>query len=111
MPTSALIKLTRASHKRKLAENASNKANKKVRVNKMKELAGKFIKSKRSKEDKIYLDLFYKQNKLLYPWLKKESLRWHIRHQRTTKEVQQATTTNHPSQPVPMQIIEEKVSH
>ena len=49
---------------------------KKARVVMMKQLAKEY-----NKDNNItyYFNCFYEKNKIIYPWLKKDALRWHIR--------------------------------
>ena len=52
----------------------------------MKELATKFKKSKLNKDKVNNFTEFYILQKDIYPWLKEESLRWHICASEVTKE-------------------------
>ena len=70
---------------------------KKARVVMMKQLAKEYNKDK-NKDNNItyYFNCFYEKNKLIYPWLKKDTLRWHIRANNklvTTKTSSKTTTT------------------
>ena len=52
---------------------------KRVRITLMKQLAKKYKKSKINKVNVYdYFNRFYVENKLIYPWLKKDTLRCHI---------------------------------
>ena len=71
---------TRSSLKRKKEQLISNAPIKKARIQVMKALANKYKDSCKINKDKINsFTEFYKVNKDIYPWLRKESLRWHIR--------------------------------
>ena len=85
MPTRELF-ITRSSLKRKKQELISNAPIKKARIQVMKELATKFKESNLNKDKVNNYTKFYKLQKDIYPWLKKESLRWHIRVSGVTKE-------------------------
>ena len=65
----------------------TNAAIKRARLLVMKRLAKEFLSS--DMNGKFHYEVLYKQNKNVYPWLKKELLRWHIRRQReiSKKEV------------------------
>jgi len=79
MPSKRLVS-TRSQLKRKALELQTNAPVKKARVDRMKELAAMFEKGKKSNNNNSnYFNTFYVENKLIYPWLTKESLRWHIR--------------------------------
>ena len=53
---------------------------KRARVTRMKQLAKKYEKSKINKVNVYdFFFCFYVENKLIFPWLKKDTLRWHIR--------------------------------
>ena len=66
--------------KRKCAAVDTDAATKRARVTLMKQMAKKY---KKNKIDKVnvytYFNCFYEENKLIFPWLKKDTLRWHIR--------------------------------
>ena len=79
--------LTRSQQKQRLLDLKKNAAIKQARLLVMKRLAKEFLST--DMNGKFHYDAFYKQNKNVYPWLKKELLRWHIRRQReiSKKEV------------------------
>ena len=72
--------LTRSQQKQRLLDLETNAAIKRARLVVMKRLAKEFLST--DMNGKFHYDVFYKQNKNVYPWLKKELLRWHIRRQR-----------------------------
>ncbi len=77
---------TRNQLKRKALELQTNAPVKKARVNKMKELAEMFEKEKKiNSNNSNYFNEFYVTQKLIYPWLSKESLRWHTRVKKKVK--------------------------
>ena len=79
MPSQRLVS-TRNQQKRKALELKTNAPVKKARVAKMKELALMYEKeSTSSNNNSNYFNDFYLREKLVYPWLTKESLRWHVR--------------------------------
>ena len=86
MPTRELF-ITRSSLKRKKQELISNAPIKKARIQVMKELATKFKESNLNKDKVNNYTKFYKLQKDIYPWLKKESLRWHIRNNFVTPQL------------------------
>ncbi len=57
-----------------------------ARIQVMKELATKFKESNLNKDAVNNFTKFYQLQKDIYPWLKKESLRWHICASEVTKE-------------------------
>ena len=79
--------LTRSQQKQRLLDLKKNAAIKRARLLVMKRLAKEFLSS--DMNGKFHYDAFYTQSKNVYPWLKKELLRWHIRRQReiSKKEV------------------------
>lgn len=81
------VLVTRSASKRRLIENAKNAPMKKIRLAKMKQMANAYIKNKKLIVNKVNFKLFYDQNKIIYPWLSKESLRWHIRNQEKLNKV------------------------
>ena len=97
---------TRSSLKRKKEELITNAPIKKARIQVMKALANKYKDSCKINKDKINnFTEFYKVNKDIYPWLRKESLRWHIREdiitdttstklQKTNQNILQSFNTN-----------------
>ena len=78
MPSRKLL-ITRSSLERKKQELISNAPIKKARIQVMKELISKFKESNLNKDKVNNFSKFYQLQKFIYPWLKKESLRWHIR--------------------------------
>ena len=54
---------------------------KRAHIKQMKELAEEFVNKsdKNSNTRYNYFNKFYHDRKLLFPWLEKESLRWHVR--------------------------------
>ena len=79
MPSQRLV-LTRNQQKRKALELKTNAPVKKARVAKMKELALMYEKENTSSNNNSnYFNDFFLREKLVYPWLTKESLRWHVR--------------------------------
>ena len=78
MPTEQIVSITRSSLKRKKEELISNAPIKKARIQVMKQLATKFKESRINKDKVNFFTEFYNVQKNIYPWLKKESLRWHI---------------------------------
>jgi len=73
---------TRESHKRKLDENRRNYSSKKAKIIMMKKLATEYkrLKNNSNTNNNYYLlNSFYDEKKILFPWLKKESFRWHVR--------------------------------
>ena len=67
----------------------------------MKELAERYITNydKSKYNDFNYFSSYYKNSKLIYPWLDKEALRWHVRkHLKKKKDklqkVEQKTLSN-----------------
>ena len=69
---------TRLQTKRKRLETIKNAPAKRARVELMKKLAIDFNDANKSKK-KNYFTEYYDTKKLLFPWLQKETLRWHIR--------------------------------
>ena len=58
----------------------TNTPTKRARITVMKQLAKKYEKNKINKVNIYdYFNCFYDENKLIFPWLKKDNLRWHIR--------------------------------
>ena len=79
MPSKRLV-LTRNQRKRKALELITNAPVKKARVAKMKELALMYEKeNKYGNHNSNYFNDFYLKQKHIFPWLTKESLRWHTR--------------------------------
>ena len=78
MPSQRLVS-TRNQRKRKALELQTNAPVKKARVAKMKELALMYDKENNGNNSSNYFNEFYLKQKIIYPWLTKESLRWHIR--------------------------------
>lgn len=72
---------------------AKNAPVKKARVEKMKELAVMFHSGINNNDNSSnFFNKFYVTKKLIYPWLTKESLRWHIRVKKQHKS--DTVTTN-----------------
>ena len=80
MPTKKKVHLTRSQQKQRLLDLETNASIKRARLVVMKRLAKEFLST--DMNGKFHYDVFYKENKNVYPWLKKELLRWHIRRQR-----------------------------
>ena len=61
---------------------------KNARVQLMKDLANKYINTcNRVKvKDCYYFNQYYKNKKMLFPWLGKEKFRWHVRNQMKKKQ-------------------------
>ena len=102
MTRDQIARQTRSSLKRKKEELMSNAPVEKSRIEVMKALANKYKESKFNKDKFISFSEFYNVNKDIYPWLKKESLRWHIREnmndttnlQKTNQNILQSFNTN-----------------
>ena len=77
MPTKKILHLTRSGKKRKMIELESNAPIKKARLLFMKKLGSEYLNSQHN--GKFWFNTFYEEQKIIYPWLKKEPLRWHIR--------------------------------
>ena len=75
---------TRLSLKRKSELLVSNRLEKRARIISMKNLAKKFCRQDHLEEGNNVFQDFYNEQKLIYPWLSKESLRWHIRSHKKT---------------------------
>ena len=72
---------TRLLKYRKSVELASSRLERRARVVKMKNLATKFCREHCFDGDNCNsFQKYYIEQKLIYPWLKKESLRWHVRN-------------------------------
>ena len=80
MPTKQNLCLTRSQRKNKIIHLEQNAPIKRARLPVMKRLASEYLSS--DFNGKFQYDIFYKQSSKVYPWLKKELLRWHIRRQR-----------------------------
>ena len=80
MPTKKNLCLTRSQRKNKIIHLEQNAPIKRARLLVMKRLASEYLSS--DFNGKFQYDIFYKQSSNVYPWLKKELLRWHIRRQR-----------------------------
>ena len=80
----------RLTKKRKINDLVNNAPTKKARVNHMKELAKNFTSmyEKCADKESSYFNDFYKTKKMIYPWLSKESFRWHVRKHLSNKENQ-----------------------
>ena len=75
---------TRSSLAKKRIDNFRFLPTKKARINIMKQLARNFVKKKPNKKHSQYFINFYNETKLIYDWLNKETLRWHILEQEKT---------------------------
>ena len=77
------LTVTGTSNKRRLHENKVNYSSKKAKVKLMKELVLQYNKlrslNKVNNNSYSFFQCFYDEKKVLFPWLKKESLRWHLR--------------------------------
>ena len=98
MPPYKLLVTTRNQRKRKALELQTNAPVKKARVSKMKELAtmyktGKECDRNNDTNESNYFDIFFMKQKVVYPWLTKESLRWHVRVLNSQKKQNMTTTT------------------
>ena len=71
--------LTRSQQKQRFLELQQKTAIKRARLLVMKRLATEYLSS--NVNGKFNYDTFCKQTNNVYPWLKKEVLRWHIRRQ------------------------------
>ena len=62
----------------------------------MKEIACRFNKNKFNSNKSSYYDfnVVYNEQKKILPWLKKESLRWHVRASAADKKKKETATTN-----------------
>ena len=90
------LTVTRASYKRRLIENKVNYSSKKAKVKLMKELVLQYNKLRSlNKVNNNYslFQNFYEEKKVLFPWLKKESLRWHLRKSISTNNMEATVTT------------------
>jgi len=85
MPRKELVIVTRSAQKRMNEETVTHAPVKKRRVATMKELAEEFNKNKLKNRETNFFDQFYNEHVLIFPWLKKESLRWHIRSSNGSK--------------------------
>ena len=80
MPSQKRICLTRRGSKRKLQELQHNAPIKKARLSLMKKLGAEYLKLDHNiRNNKFCFNKVYDDKTCIYPWLKKESLRWHIR--------------------------------
>ena len=85
MPSQRSV-LTRNQRERKALELKTNAPVKKARVAKMKELALMYEKENTySNNNSNYFNEFYLRQKLVYHWLTKESLHWHVRVKKKIK--------------------------
>ena len=80
MPTKKNLCLTRSQRKNKIIHLAQNAAIKRARLLVMKRVASKYLSF--DFNGKFQYEIFYKQSSNVYPWLKKELLRWHLKRQR-----------------------------
>ena len=95
MPSYKMLVTTRNQRKRKALELQSNAPVKKARVSKMKELATMFKTVNRNNDSNKsnYFNSFFIKQKVVYPWLSKESLRWHVRALNSQNKENMITTT------------------
>ena len=97
MPSPISLVLTRNQRKRKVLELQTNAPVKKARVSKMKELAEMYKSGKgydkNDNNNSNYFNNFFMKQKVVYPWLTKESLRWHVRLLNSKKKLDKITTT------------------
>ena len=75
---------TRLSVKRKSEFLVSNRLEKRARIISMKNLAKKICRQDHLEESNNVFQNLYNEQKLICPWLSKESLRWHIRSHKKT---------------------------
>ena len=90
------LTVTRVSHKRRLHENKVNYSSKKAKVKLMKELVLQYNKLRSlNKVNNNYslFQNFYDEKEVLFPWLKKESLRWHVQKSTSTNNMEATVTT------------------
>jgi len=80
--------VTRLAKTRRVAELIETAPKRKKRLHEMKELANKYVLESNKYVDKdcFYFNNFYKEKKIIYPWLEKESFRWHVRKRMAKKE-------------------------
>ena len=95
MPSYKMLVTTRNQRKRKALELQTNAPVKKARVSKMKELATMFKTVNRNNHSNKsnYFNTFFIEQKVVYPWLSKESLRWHVRALNSQNKENMITTT------------------
>ena len=95
MPSYKMLVTTCNQQKRKALELQSNAPVKKARVSKMKELATMFKTVNRNNDSNKsnYFNSFFIKQKVVYPWLSKESLRWHVRALNSQNKENMITTT------------------
>ena len=90
MPSPTSLVLTRNQQKRKALELQTNAPVKKARVSRMKELAEMYESGigydKNDNNNSNYFNKFFMKQKVVYPWLTKESLRWHVRVLKNSKK-------------------------
>ena len=99
MPRKCFVVKTRADCKRRLHENHMNYTSKKMRVSMMKGLVLEYNKIKcKNKVDTNLFHNFYIEKKVLFPWLKKESLRWHVQ-KKEVKDTSSTTSDNSSTNP------------
>ena len=79
MPTKKNLRLTRSQRKEKIQELENNAPIKRARLLVMKRLASEFLSH--DVNERFRYNAFFTQKKDVYPWLKKEVLRWHIRRE------------------------------
>ena len=95
MPSYKMLVTTRNQRKRKALELQSNAPVKKARVSKMKELATMFKTMNRNNDSNRsnYFNSFFIKQKVVYPWLSEETLRWHVRALNSQNKENMITTT------------------
>ena len=91
MPTKKNLRLTRSQRKEKIQELENNAPIKRARLSVMKGLASEFLTH--DVNDRFRYNAFFIQKKDVYPWLKKEVLRWHIRREQD-KNKKEIVSTN-----------------
>ena len=95
MPSYKMLVTTRNQRKRKALELQTNAPVKKARVSKMKELATMFKTMNRNNDSNRsnYFNSFFIKQKVVYPWLSEETLRWHVRALNSQNKENMITTT------------------
>ena len=79
---------TRLAKKRKINDLINNAPAKKARIKQMTELAEEYTTNyeKCGNNQYNYFNNYYKEKKMIYPWLNKETLRWHFRKYLNSKK-------------------------
>ena len=91
MPTEKNLHLTQSQRKEKIQELENNAPIKCARLLVMKGLASEFLSH--DVNERFRYNTFLTQKKDVYPWLKKEVLRWHIRREQD-KNKKEIVSTN-----------------